>query len=126
MKHLKLTNKQNQNSNSAFFETFFVKQGSRFWNNKKAFSKFQLKTKITNQVPEKTITKSSKTDLSTQKFFSAGPGSVEGGSTNLEMTSLVSICKNNLVVSSVLSKDCSRKVDFEFNLIKSFPVVKLI
>ena len=39
---------------------------------------------------------------------------------------LVAITKNNLVASSVLSKDASRKVDFDFESHKTFPVVKLV
>ena len=39
---------------------------------------------------------------------------------------LVAITKKNLVASSVLSKDVSRKVDFDFESHKTFPVVKLV
>ena len=39
---------------------------------------------------------------------------------------LVAITKKNLVASSVLSKDASRKVDFDFESHKTFPVVKLV
>ena len=37
---------------------------------------------------------------------------------------LVAITKKNLVASSVLSKDSSRKVEFEFETHQTFPVIK--
>ena len=39
---------------------------------------------------------------------------------------LVSITKKNLVASSVLAKDSSRKIDFDFESHKIFPVIKLV
>ena len=39
---------------------------------------------------------------------------------------LVSITKKNLVASSVLAKDSSRKIDFDFESHKTFPVIKLV
>eukprot|EP00096_Caligus_rogercresseyi_P014492 TRINITY_DN7000_c0_g1_i1.p1 TRINITY_DN7000_c0_g1~~TRINITY_DN7000_c0_g1_i1.p1 ORF type:complete len:696 (+),score=177.29 TRINITY_DN7000_c0_g1_i1:47-2134(+) len=43
-----------------------------------------------------------------------------------EFSKLVSVAKNNFVVSSILSKDSKRKIDFDFSLHKSFPVVKFV
>ena len=39
---------------------------------------------------------------------------------------LVAITKKNLVASSVLSKDATRKVDFDFESHKTFPVIKFV
>lgn len=39
---------------------------------------------------------------------------------------LVSITKKNLVASSVLAKDASRKIEFDFESHHTFPVVKFV
>ncbi len=53
-------------------------------------------------------------------------GGCGGGNSFGEMSTLIAITKNNLVASSVLSKDSSRPIDFEFGLHSSFPTVKLV
>ena len=41
-----------------------------------------------------------------------------------DLETLVGITKKNLVASSVLSKDSTRKVEFEFETHQTFPVIK--
>ena len=43
-----------------------------------------------------------------------------------DLDAIVSITKKNLVASSVLSKDSSRKVEFEFEAHRTFPVMKFV
>ena len=43
-----------------------------------------------------------------------------------DLETIVSVTKKNLVASSVLSKDSSRKVEFEFEAHRTFPVVKFV
>ena len=42
-----------------------------------------------------------------------------------ELASLVAVAKNNLVVASILAKDPTRRVDFEFAAHPTFPSIKL-
>lgn len=46
--------------------------------------------------------------------------------TTEELNALIAVNKNNLVASSVLSKDSSRKVDFDFSMNNTFPTVKFV
>ena len=43
-----------------------------------------------------------------------------------DLETIVGITKKNMVASSVLSKDSSRKVEFEFETHKTFPVAKFV
>ena len=43
-----------------------------------------------------------------------------------DLETIVGITKKNMVASSVLSKDPSRKVEFEFDTHKTFPVAKFV
>ena len=48
------------------------------------------------------------------------------GTPMTDLDILVSVTKKNLVASSVLSKDSSRHVEFEFEAHHTFPVVKFV
>jgi hypothetical protein len=43
-----------------------------------------------------------------------------------ELQSLIGVAKKNLVVASILAKDPSRKVDFDYAANATFPGVKLV
>jgi len=43
-----------------------------------------------------------------------------------DLDTIVAITKKNLVASSVLAKDSSRRVEFDFEAHKAFPVVKFV
>ena len=49
-----------------------------------------------------------------------------GGTPLSDIDSIISVTKKNLVASSVLSKDSSRKVEVEFDAHKTFPVIKFV
>ena len=52
------------------------------------------------------------------------PGGSGGGNSTPEMLALVAVTKNNLVASSVLSKDSSRAIEWEYGQHNVFPIVK--
>ena len=43
-----------------------------------------------------------------------------------DVSSLITINKTNFVAASVLARDTSRDIDFDFSLSPNFPIVKLI
>lgn len=43
-----------------------------------------------------------------------------------EFASLIGVCKKNFVVASILAKDSSRKVDFDFGSNSTFPTVTFV
>ena len=57
--------------------------------------------------------------------FGATAADVIGPNFHTELTSLISVAKNNLVVASILAKDPTRNVDFEFSAHPTFPSIKL-
>ena len=57
--------------------------------------------------------------------FGATAADVIGPNFNAELNSLIAVAKNNLVLASILAKDPTRNVDFEFSVHSTFPSIKL-
>ena len=52
--------------------------------------------------------------------------SIQASASAEDLTSLITINKTNFVAASVLARDTSREIDFDFNLHQNFPIVKLV
>ena len=52
--------------------------------------------------------------------------SIQGAATFEDLPNLITINKTNFVAASVLTRDVSREIDFDFSLSQNFPIVKLV
>ena len=52
--------------------------------------------------------------------------SIQASATFEDLPNLITINKTNFVAASVLTRDVTRDIDFDFSLNQNFPIVKLV